>query len=52
MDDNKTVTATFTIDQMTISGYVTESDLSTPIEDVFVDANNDGGSDTTDPNGY
>jgi hypothetical protein len=46
------VTATFEIDQMTISGYITEPDANIPVEGVSIDANNDGGSDTTDANGY
>jgi beta-lactam-binding protein with PASTA domain len=36
----------------TISGYVTEPDANIPVEGVFVGANNGGGSDTTDANGY
>jgi hypothetical protein len=36
----------------TISGYVTEPDANILAEGVFIEANNDGGSDTTDVNGY
>jgi len=46
------VTATFAIDQMNIFGYITESDANIPVEGVFVDANNGGGSDITSANGY
>jgi hypothetical protein len=53
MNDNKTVTATFTINRITISGYVTEPDANVPVEGVLIDANNNGGStDITDVNGY
>jgi hypothetical protein len=44
--------ASFAIDQMTISGYVTEPDANIPVEGVFINANNGGSSDTTDANGY
>jgi hypothetical protein len=46
------VTANFTIDQKLIFGYITEPDANVAVEGVFVDANNGGGSDTTDANGY
>ncbi len=37
----------------TISGYVLEPDVNTPVEGVLIDANNNGGStDITDVNGY
>jgi hypothetical protein len=37
----------------TISGYVLEPDINTPVEGVLIDANNNGGStDITDVNGY
>jgi len=49
--DNMNVTATFTINQMAIFGHITEPDANVPVEGVLVDAN-DGGSDTTDANGY
>ncbi|MCK4628671.1 MAG: hypothetical protein KAT56_06680 [Sedimentisphaerales bacterium] len=49
---NMNVTATFTIEQKTIFGYITEPDANIPVEGVFIDANNSGGSDTTDANGY
>jgi len=52
MDSDYTVTANFAINQMTISGYITELDANIPVEGVFINANNGGGSDTTDPNGY
>jgi uncharacterized repeat protein (TIGR02543 family) len=52
MDANKTVTATFAINQMNIFGYITEPDANVPVEGVFIGANNGGGSDTTDSNGY
>ena len=52
MNDNKTVTANFAIDQITILGYIAEPDANIPVDGVFVDANNGGGSDTTDANGY
>jgi len=52
MDGDKTLTANFTIEQMTIFGFITEPDANIPVEDVFIDANNSGGSDTTDANGY
>ncbi len=38
--------------QPSVSGYVTEPDVNTPVEGVFVEADNSGGSDTTDANGY
>jgi C1A family cysteine protease len=47
-----TVDVTFKITQYNIFGYVTEPDANIPVEAVFVDANNGGGSDTTDVNGY
>jgi hypothetical protein len=37
---------------MAIFGYITEPDANIPVEGVFIDANNGGGSDTTDVNGY
>ncbi len=49
---NIAVTASFAIDQMTISGYITELDANIPVESVVVNANNGGSSDTTDANGY
>jgi len=49
---NMNVTATFTIEQKTIFGYITEPDANIPVEGVFVDANNGGGSNITDANGY
>ena len=49
---NIAVTASFAINQMTISGYVTEPDANIPVEGVFINANNGGSSDTTDANGY
>jgi hypothetical protein len=49
---NIAVTANFAIDQMTIFGYITEPDANIPVEGVFINANNGGGSDTTDANGY
>jgi hypothetical protein len=47
-----TVDVTFKITQYNIFGYITEPDANIPIEGVFIDANNDGGSDITDANGY
>ena len=38
--------------QLTISGHVTEIDANIPVEGVLIEASNDGGSDTTDANGY
>jgi uncharacterized repeat protein (TIGR02543 family) len=35
-----------------IYGYVLEPDANVPVEGVFIDANNSGGSNTTDANGY
>ncbi|GAI11211.1 unnamed protein product, partial [marine sediment metagenome] len=52
MDADYTVVANFAINQSTIFGYITEPDANVPVEGVFVDANNGGGSDTTDANGY
>jgi hypothetical protein len=49
---NIAVTASFAINQMTISGYITEPDANIPVEGVFINANNGGSSDTTDANGY
>jgi len=47
-----TVNVTFKIMVYVIFGYVTEPDVNVPVEGVFIDANNGGGSDTTDANGY
>jgi len=57
MDGNKTVIANFTINQITISGYVLEPDGNMPVEGVLVDANSNSGSPdvndaVTDVNGY
>ena len=42
-----------TLGTYTISGYIKEPDGNTPVVDVLVDANNNGGSsDITDSNGY
>ncbi|MBN1788166.1 MAG: PASTA domain-containing protein [Sedimentisphaerales bacterium] len=38
--------------QPVISGYITEPDTNIPVEGVLVDANNGGGSDITDADGY
>jgi len=56
VNQNATATSTAesatTQDTYTISGHITEPDGNTPVVDVFVDANNNGGiSDTTDVNG-
>jgi hypothetical protein len=52
MNSDKTVTATFTINQMTISGHITKPDANIPAVGVFIEANNGGNSATTDVNGY
>jgi len=52
MDGSYTVVANFAINEMTISGYVTEPDANIPVEGVSIDASNDGSSDTTDANGF
>lgn len=52
MDADYTVVANFAINQSTIFGYITEPDANVHVEGVFVDANNGGGSDITDANGY
>ena len=52
MNGNKTITANYAVIQMTISGYVTEPDANIPVVGVSIDANNGGGSDTTDTDGY
>jgi len=53
IDDSMSVTATFTINYMSIGGYIREPDGNTPVAGVVVDANSNGGSiDVTDANGY
>lgn len=52
MDADYIVVANFAINQSAIFGYITEPDVNVPVEGVFIDANNGGGSDTTDANGY
>ncbi len=49
---NIAVTANFVINQMTISGYITEPDANISVAGVFIDANNGDSSDITDSNGY
>ena len=50
INGNKSVTATFTITQMLISGHITEPDGNTPAAGVTVDTN--GITSVTDANGY
>jgi len=52
MDADYTVVANFAIHQSAVFGCITEPDANIPVEGVFVDVNNGGGSDTTDANGY
>jgi len=52
MNADYVIQANFAIDQMTIFGYITKPDANIPVEGVVVNANNGGGSDTTDANGY
>jgi len=49
---NHTIMVTFKQLEYTIFGYVTEPDANIPVEGVLINANNDGGSETTDANGY
>ena len=50
--DNMNVTATFTLDQLTISGHLLEPDDTTAIEGIRIEMSDSADSDITDPNGY
>jgi hypothetical protein len=52
IDGNKTIIANFTINQITISGYVREPDGNTPVESVLIQTDNNDINTVTDANGY